>query len=96
MSDIGDTTQAYALPPELTIPHAAEVREALLQAVSVGQMKFDAQAVEAIDSSGIQLLLALSKTLQSNGAHLELSAPSTPVTDALRLYGLGDVITPSH
>lgn len=96
MSDIDVATPAYALPPELTIPHAAEVREALLQAISVGQTKFDAQAVEAIDSSGIQLLLALSKALLANGASLDLSAPSMPIVDALRLYGLGDVITPSH
>lgn len=86
----------YALPAEMTIAHAAEVREGLLQAMGVGQTEFAAQAVEALDSSGIQLLLALQRSLQANHVSLTLTAPSAVLLDALRLYGLGDLVQPQH
>lgn len=88
MSDVSP----YALPAEMTIPFAAETREALLQAIGVGQTQFAADAVESIDSSGIQLLLALHRSLQTNGVSLAVTQPSVPLMDALRLYGLGDVL----
>ncbi len=90
MSDV----PAYALPAEMTIAFAAETREALLQAIGVGQSQFAADAIESIDSSGIQLLLALHRSLQTNGVSLALTQPSVPLMDALRLYGLGDVLAP--
>lgn len=97
MSDVSsDATNVYALPGEMTIPHAAQVREALLQAVGVGQARFDAQAVESIDSSGIQLLLALGRSLSNNGVSLQLTSPSSVLLDALRLYGLGDLVQTQH
>lgn len=89
-------TAIYTLPAEMTIAHAAHVREALLQAMQVGQTQFDAGAVEAIDSSGIQLLLALQRSLQTNQVSLTLTSPSAVLTDALRLYGLGALMQPSH
>ncbi|MES2091863.1 MAG: STAS domain-containing protein [Pseudomonadota bacterium] len=85
-----------ALPAEMTIAHAAELREALLHAVGVGQKHFDAQAVDSIDSSGIQLLLSLQRSLQGNGVSMTLGAPSAALLDALRLYGLGDLTHQEH
>lgn len=87
---------AYTLPAEMTIAYAAEVRKALLQAMVVGQTQFDAREIQAIDSSGIQLLLALQRSLQSNHASLTLTAPSATLTDALSLYGLGALIQIPH
>ncbi len=86
----------FTLPAELTIAYAAQTREALLQALADGCNEFDAQKVESIDTSGVQLLLALQRSLQANQMALTLSAPSVVVLDALRLYGLGDLLTPSH
>lgn len=96
MSDVTPNATAYALPAEMTIPHAAEVREALLQAIGVGQAHFDAQAVESIDSSGIQLLLATNRSLSNNAVSLHLTSPSAVLLDALRLYGLGDLVHTQH
>jgi anti-anti-sigma factor len=96
MSDATPSADVYALPGEMTIPHAAEVRDALLHAVGVGQALFDAQAVESIDSSGIQLLLALSRSLSNNSVSLQLTSPSSVLLDALRLYGLGDLVQTQH
>lgn len=78
----------YALPDEMTLAHAAQVREALLQAMDGGQTEFDARAVSAIDSSGIQLLLALQHSLQGKQAALTLTAPSVALRQALQWYGL--------
>ena len=71
-------------------------QEALLHAMEVGQTQFDAAAVEAIDSSGIQLLLALQRSLRINQVALTLTTPSAVLTDALRLYGLGALVQPPH
>ena len=89
-------TAPYTLPAEMTIAYAAQVREALLQAMQVGQTQFEAHAVESIDSSGIQLLLALQRSLQANQVSLSLTSPSAVLADALRLYGLGALMQPSH
>lgn len=86
----------FTLPAELTIAYAAQTREALLQALADGCTEFDARQVDAIDTSGVQLLLALQRSLQANQTGLTLLAPSVAVLDALRLYGLGDLLTPSH
>ncbi len=96
MSHPDSATAHSALPAEMTIAHAAQLREALLQAVGVGQTSFDAQAVESIDSSGVQLLLALRNSLQANGVSLKFEAPSAVLLDALRLYGLGDLNHQEH
>ena len=96
MSDDSSDANVYVLPGEMTIPHAAQVREALLHAVGVGQAQFDAQAVESIDSSGIQLLLALSRSLSNNGVSLHLTSPSSVLLDALRLYELGELVQTQH
>ncbi len=86
----------FTLPAELTIAYAAQTRETLLQALADGCNEFDAHQVESIDTSGVQLLLALQRSLQANQMALTLLAPSAVVLDALRLYGLGDLLTPSH
>ena len=96
MSHPDSATAHSALPAEMTIAHAAQLREALLKAVGVGQTSFDAQAVESIDSSGVQLLLALRNSLQANGVSLKFEAPSAVLLDALRLYGLGDLNHQEH
>lgn len=86
----------YLLPAEMTIAHAAQVREALLQALSLGHTQFDAHAVVSIDSAGVQLLLAMRRSVQAAQAALILTAPSAVLMDALRLYGLGELVQPTH
>ena len=96
MSTSEPNATPWALPPEMTIAHAAGLREAMLHAVGVGQTSFEAQGVDTIDSSGIQLLLSLQRSLHANGVSLALGAPSAALLDALRLYGLGDLAHQEH
>ncbi|MDE2078059.1 MAG: STAS domain-containing protein [Burkholderiales bacterium] len=85
------TEKTFALPSEMTILHAALLRESLLQAVSEGVSAWDGHAVESIDSSGIQVLLALRRSLQAQQVGWSLCDPSGALLDALRLYGLADL-----
>lgn len=74
---------------EMTIYHAAELREALLAHVPAsGSLALDLSAVDEIDSSGVQLLLAFERSARVCGAGLHLAAPSDAVAAALRELGL--------
>ncbi|HET8871743.1 MAG TPA: STAS domain-containing protein [Aquabacterium sp.] len=96
MSDTRPFEPSFHLPAELTIAYAAQSRNGLLQAVSQGVSAFDARAVESIDTSGIQLLLALRRSLQAQQVSMRLLEPSDALQDALRLYGLSGLLTTSH
>lgn len=79
-----------SLGPELTIVHAAELRDQLLQALGTagGDMQLNLHDAQEIDSSGVQLLLALQKSLHAQGRRLQVTQISRPVKDALGLYGI--------
>ncbi len=82
--------QVVSLGPELTIVHAAELRDRLLQTVgtSAGDLHLNLQDAQEIDSSGVQLMVALQKSLHAQGRRLRVTQISRPVKDALDLYGL--------
>lgn len=73
------------LPAELTIYNAAELRVQLLaHAEAHAQQEschIDAAAVDQVDAAGLQLLLALARTLAATGRTLHL-APASPVLEA--------------
>lgn len=89
------------LDGELTIFRAAEVA-ALLQAAIAGlgadgdaELELDLAAVTALDSAGVQLLLAAKKSAQAKGGALRVTGHSAAVLevfDRLNLAGhFGDV-----
>lgn len=86
------------LAGDLTIQTAALLRERLLAAVDATpyELALDLGAVEACDSAGVQLLLAARHSLAQQGHHLRIVAASTPVTDALRVYGLQSLLQPTE
>lgn len=81
---------ALRLDGELTIPQATAVRDRLLAVLDTAPdgLALDLGAVEAFDSAGLQLLLATRHSLAERGLALTISACSTPVAEALRVYGL--------
>lgn len=85
---------------ELCITQAAMLQEAWLQAlgaVEPGQpvlAELDASAVEALDSAGVQLLLALKALVERQGGQLQLKAPNALVKSALAVFGLDDTLNP--
>ena len=92
-------TPASAVPalhpgPEMTIAHAAALREVLADAVTAApaDLALDLTAVHEFDSSGVQLLLATRRSLAERGHALHVVAASTAVRDALSLFGLQSLL----
>jgi anti-anti-sigma factor len=87
-----------ALGPEMTIAYAAELRETLLAATMAreGDLLLDLGGVSDFDSSGVQLLLSARLSLQAQGRALRLVAASPAVRDALRTFGLNDLLAPAQ
>jgi anti-anti-sigma factor len=83
MSDL-----AVVLEGEWTIPGAAVLREALLTHVAQRAHVYDLQGITEMDSSGLQLLLALQRSLARQGQELTLQAISPAVKQVLQNYGL--------
>ena len=79
-----------ALGPELSIPHAAGLREQLLAALGEhsGDLALDLSTATDVDSASVQLLLALRRSLAERGHTLWLSGRSRALDDALTVYGL--------
>ncbi len=83
MSDL-----AVVLEGEWTIPSAAALREALLAHVAQRAHVYDLQGITEMDSAGLQLLLALQRSLARQGQELTLQAISPAVKQVLQSYGL--------
>jgi anti-anti-sigma factor len=92
--DVHDgSTGALQLDSELTIAQAAIVREHLLAWLPRGDGVIDASRVDACDSTGVQLLLALRRSLQERRQTFDLQAPSAPLREVLQRYGLQDLFS---
>ncbi len=87
------------LPAELTIYAASELRARWLAAIDAdpGEIDctIDASAVAEVDAAGVQLLLALSRTLAALGRAPRLERPSTRLADACATLGLGHLLDPA-
>lgn len=83
---------ALSLPAELAIYTATDVRSQLLDMAQAAPLSdthlhVDASAVSEIDGAGIQLLIALDKSLRCRGQRLVLASPSACVRQAMQLTG---------
>lgn len=79
------------LEGEMTIGEAAALREQLLGALPTddgGHLALDLSGVQAVDSTGVQLLLATHRLAAERGMALQLEAPTDSVVQALATYGL--------
>ncbi|EKO40014.1 MAG: hypothetical protein B193_1235 [Solidesulfovibrio magneticus str. Maddingley MBC34] len=69
----------YALAGKCTVEHAAALRQALLEAVSVNTvLTLDVSGVEEADITFLQLLLATVLTLEQNGGSLRRHGSVSP------------------
>jgi anti-anti-sigma regulatory factor len=93
MSAATDLSAVRELPAELTIYTAADTHAVLLswldQDKGNNQWTVQAHAVSQIDAAGLQLLLALYRSLDVRGQHLQLRAPSEALCHACRSLGMG-------
>jgi anti-sigma B factor antagonist len=74
---------------ELTIYRAAELKQALLDAVAgAALLEVDLSGVTEIDTAGLQLLMLAKKTAQAAQRELRLVAHSPAVIDVFELLNL--------
>ena len=75
---------------DLTIHAAAPACETLRAALAAaaGDVVLDLSQVQAFDSAGAQLLVAVQRTLAARGRVLRLADPAAPVVEALATLGL--------
>ncbi|HNY31606.1 MAG TPA: STAS domain-containing protein [Fibrobacteria bacterium] len=84
------------LSGELEISNVAEARDHLLQVVEAGtEATIDFSNLTEIDTSGIQLVLALRKHMSMNDRKCRIVHPSPSVAEAFELLGLLDVFDES-
>lgn len=88
---------ALALPAEITIYVAAELRAAWLAwmdtpAARDPELDVDGSAVEEVDAAGLQCLLALSHSLQARQQQLRLRQASDTLSQACRRLGLAHLL----
>lgn len=93
-------TLTFSLPPMLTI-ETVDRLAAALSALPIAEtkaaqtMQLDASLVEAITTPGMQLLLALQKTLTDAGGSVQLSGLRASCVEALRAAGMEKLLTHS-
>lgn len=90
--DIDTPVAPLSLGPELTIAQAAACRDALVDALCAGpgDLALELSGVTDIDSAGVQLLLALARSVRARGGALTLGRPSAEVRAALAVLGLDE------
>lgn len=74
---------------EMTIYHAADLKPALLAALSQSdEIELDLSSVSELDTSGVQLLMLLKREAVAAGKALTLSRHSPAVLEVFELLGL--------
>ncbi len=79
---------AIPLTGEWTIQAAAALRDSLLEHVAQGAHTFNLEGVTEMDSAGLQILLALQRSLARQGRELTLLGISPAVFQVMQTYGL--------
>lgn len=90
---MNDTVAQPALPAELTIYAAAQTRDLLLELLAADDgaagMPFviGAEGVAEVDAAGVQVLVALSRSLAARGRRLILDKPAQALVTACTTLG---------
>lgn len=88
------STSAACLAGEWTIHMIAQHRQAMLVLIDEGHHEFDASGITDMDSAGLQLLLAIQRSLALKGFEINLLRLSGAVRDVLHAYGLDGNLLP--
>lgn len=90
MEETTSACAALSLPAELTIYTVGELHPQWLGWLAMNEpgATVQGEAVEQIDSAGLQLLIALDRALAGRGRHLAVHAPSSALRHGFRDLGL--------
>jgi anti-sigma B factor antagonist len=83
-----------AVPEEIDITNAPDLRSALLEAAAAGRATLvaDMTRTRFCDSAGLHTLLAAHRRAQADGGELLLVIPSTPVLRVFAITGIDRMI----
>lgn len=88
--------KALLKPENMTIYEAMDIHAAFLQTLQQhNKIKVDLSEVAEIDSSGLQLMLALKNDAQQQGKKVKFIAPSEDVASLLNLFDMAHYFTKS-
>jgi anti-sigma B factor antagonist len=91
----GDLVKAK-LQDALDISTVSEARDNILQLLNSGSsIRFDLSSMTEIDTSGVQLILAVRKEAQVQGKECRFVHPSPPVEEVFRALGRGGIFDES-
>jgi anti-anti-sigma factor len=85
-----------ALAGDWTIYRAAELRSVLADRVAAGDTEFDLSGIGEFDCAGLQLLLALRRSVARRGAHARLVNMPDAVREACATGGFGGALAPDE
>lgn len=82
-------SNVIALPENLTIHYAASyLDEVKTQLEGTGNIVFEADKVETLDTSGVQLLLVVINDLTARGVEYCFESPSKVLVESIEALGL--------
>lgn len=87
-----DASALPALPPALDIREIRTCFELLRSAVNCGVDRIDASRVAAVDTAGLQLLLAAGRTAAAHGRTLRWAGASSALVEAATKLGIAGVL----
>ena len=87
------SSATVALPSVLTIRDAGPVRAALIAALEAGQLEIDGSGVTAVDTAGLQLLVAAMKSAATRSITPCWRGASPVLVDSAQRLGLGQALS---
>jgi len=96
-------TADYSLPAEFGIYAAAQTQQELQAALAAWTQDGDRKtvslagsAVESLDASGVQILVALQRSLTERGLQLQICNASAALHQGLQRMGTGSLLASCH
>jgi len=85
-------TATVTLASDLTIAKAAEFQQQLISEVAdAANVVLLAEAVERLDTTGLQLLVALREQCQARNGKLQVQSMQHSVQELIQVAGCGDI-----
>jgi anti-anti-sigma regulatory factor len=92
--NVSQDSATIFLDPVITLAEVSQLKESLIGYIGAHQIKVDVSKVEQIDTAGLQLLLAFSKTIKKQGGKITWLGESTAYSRTADLLNLTAALGP--
>ncbi len=84
---------SISLGESFCIPQAAAMQKRFLKALTVSKtIEIKANKIQKIDTSGLQIIVAIKKELDDSGGAIVWNNPSDELINSAKMLGVSDVI----